>query len=180
MKKMYGQLFVIVLVCAIISTILVQIDFSKSISDARQRSQESFQEARDLTSKDEVNDMEGYGAIFDWFQGGFNKIAEIIMITISILSIIIVITYITLYLIAWSLFSKSESSKKCTASIMLVSVAVGIKAFYVFAAFQMLSNVFIIIATMSEIISIVFTVIMYIINKDKIKEIYNKKEEIEV
>ena len=188
MKDVYKSLFKLIIVCAIITLMFGEIFFLNLIAVTGQISNKTYQEAQDLTaSGEEVNDMAGYGALFDYLGSGFTKIIQIVFIFLSIALFVFVTIYLLLYYIAGRQFKNGESKDKMTISIILVSIALLMKMYFIFkfseiiiTDFNILFNfesILILIPYISEIVSVIFTIIFYFKNSSKIERIYNERIE---
>lgn len=188
MKDVYKSLFKLIIVCAIITLVFGEIFFLNLIAVTGQISNKTYQEAQDLTaSGEEVNDMAGYGALFDYLGSGFTKIIQIVFIFLSIALFVFVTIYLLLYYIAGRQFKNGESKDKMTISIILVSIALLMKMYFIFkfseiiiTDFNILFNfesILILIPYISEIVSVIFTIIFYFKNSSKIERIYNERIE---
>ena len=188
MKDVYKSLFKLIIVCAIITLVFGEIFFLNLIAVTGQISNKTYQEAQDLTaSGEEVNDMAGYGALFDYLGSGFTKIIQIVFIFLSIALFVFVTIYLLLYYIAGRQFKNGESKDKMTISIILVSIALLMKMYFIFkfseiiiTDFNILFNfesILILLPYISEIVSVIFTIIFYFKNSSKIERIYNERIE---
>ena len=192
MGELYKKLFKVILICGIITLVAGEILFFSLIIITGQTSHQAYQEAQDLTaSGKEVNDTAGYGALANYIGSGFMKIIQIFLIFISVGLFISITIYLVLYYIAAKLFKNGESKDKMSGSILLTSIAGFIKLSFIvkisefilqicisdFSILFKWYSILILISYISEIVSIIFTIIFYVKNLDKIKGIYNERIE---
>ena len=192
MGELYKKLFKVILICGIITLIAGEILIFSLIIITGQTSHQAYQEAQDLTaSGKEVNDTAGYGALANYIGSGFMKIIQIFLIFISVGLFLSITIYLVLSYIAAKLFKNGESKDKMSGSILLTSIAGFIKLSFIvkvselilqicISDFSILFNwysILVLISYISEIVSIIFTIIFYVKNLDKIKGIYNERIE---
>lgn len=192
MGELYKKLFKVILICGIITLISGEIFLMYIIGFTGVTSREAFNEAQELTeSGREVNDMTGYGALIDYIGSGLMKIIQILALFFSIGFLISVVVYLILYYISFRLFKNGETKDKMSGSILLISIALFMKISFVLIlskiiiinAIQDITVLFkwpvilVLIPYISEIVSIIFTIIFYIKNLDKIKGIYSERIE---
>lgn len=192
MGELYKKLFKVIFICGIITLIAGEILIINLIITTGQSSNQAYQEVQELTSPGkEINDMAGYAALANYFGSGLFKIFEIFAVFFSIGFFLAVSINLLLYYIASRLFKNGENKDKMSGSILLILIATSIKLYFIFVVsegvinlciknFQVLlswSNILLLIPYISEIVSIIFTIIFYVKNLDKIKGIYNERIE---
>ena len=107
----------------------------------------------------------------------------VIMFVIGFVIAVVIFIYVLLYLISWILFKKNENKSKVITALVLTGISCIIQIVLIYS----LTNSAIssdsiqlpfLIADLSAIISVVFTIIILVLNRSKIKEVYTKKEKL--
>lgn len=179
MKKLYGDILKVVAICAIITFVCVELALVPSIFSAYNAGNSRLNDAKTtMSSSETLNDMQGWGVVYNGVSGTLGKVAAAILLLFCIVSAGAIILYVTLYFISWRLFNKSEDKNKAITSLVLTGIACFIQLVIIFEITKtnMSSfNVSFLIADISEIISVILTLIIVFLNRNKIKEVCSNK-----
>lgn len=174
MKKVYGDILKVVVICAIIAFVCVELALIPSFFSANNAGKSKLNNSKaTISSGEELNDMQGWGVIFDSVSGTLSKVAAAILLLFCIGAAGVIVLYVILYFISWKLFDKSENKNKVITSFVLTGIACIIQIIIIFEITQINMssfNVSFFIADISEIISVVMTLIILFLNRNKIKE----------
>lgn len=168
MKKVYGNILKVVVICAIITLVCIELTFilgellpvSKSgssiINDAKTT----------VSSGEELNDMQGWGIIFDSVGGALLAVAATIVLLFCIITALAIFAYILLYFISWRILKKHENKNSVITSLVLTGIACIIQIVIIFNITEFLTSgasiqLAFLVADISEIISVIFTIIMF-------------------
>lgn len=178
MKKVYGDILKVVVICAIIAFVCVELALIPSFFSANNAGKSKLNNSKaTISSGEELNDMQGWGVIFDSVSGTLSKVAAAILLLFCIGAAGVIVLYVILYFISWKLFDKSENKNKVITSLVLMCIACFIQIIIIFEISQInisSFNLTLFIADISEIISVLLTLIILFLNRSKIKEVCTK------
>lgn len=178
MKKMYGNILKVVIVCAIITLICVELALIPSVFSAYNTGNSRLNDAKTTMSSGEtLNDTQGWGVIYNGVSGTIGKVAAAILLLFCIVAVGAIALYLILYFISWRLFNKSEDKNKVITSLVLTIIAIVIQiviiceisSFFIGKSLTSIEIPFL-VADLSEIISIILTLIILFLNRNTIKE----------
>lgn len=179
MRKLYGDILKVVAICAIITLVCVELALLPSIFSAYSAGNSRLKDAKTtMSSSETLNDMQGWGVVYNSVSGTLGKVAAAILLVFCIVSAGAIVLYMTLYFISWRLFKKSEDKNNAITALVLTGIACVIQIVIIFeiTKINMSSfNVSFLIADISEIISVVLTLIILFLNRNKIKEVCSNK-----
>lgn len=174
MKKLYGDILKVVAICAIITFVCVELALVPSFFSAYNVGNSRLNDAKTtISSSETLNDMQGWGVVYNSVSGTLGKVAAAILLLFCIVSAGAIILYVTLYFISWRLFNKSEDKNKAITVLVLTGIAYFIQLVIIIeiTKINMSSfNVSFLIADISEIISVILTIIILFLNRNKIKK----------
>lgn len=178
MKKVYGDILKVVVICAIIAFVCVELALIPSFFSANNAGKSKLNNSKaTISSGEELNDMQGWGVIFDSVSGTLSKVAAAILLLFCIGAAGVIVLYVILYFISWKLFDKSENKNKVITSLVLTCIACFIQIIIIFEISQINISSFsltLFIADISEIVSVLLTLIILFLNRSKIKEVCTK------
>ncbi len=193
MIKVYSSILKISIVCAIITFLSIELTLvlgvvlpasnSGNTIIKDERITISSKENLSYTQEDEAI-LNGIGEFFSSIGEELHGLAFALLIEIVlIISFIIafaIFVYVLLYFISWRLLKKEENKKKVISSFVLTGIACIIQITIIFFLTKFLTSessiqLPFLIADISEIISVIFTITILVLNKSKIKEICSKK-----
>ena len=184
MKKINKNIFIIAIIFAIISILLVQID----IITITQKLNDGNNEATELMNKydfdGEVKDPEGYAITITKGLGIATQISSSIVLLfltgMNIIFILNIILYLVFYLISWLIVRKKENKSRVIVSIVLNVIAIIIQTIIMYILCNIsigknATDALVIASGIVQAISIISIIILYIFNIKDIKNVLNKK-----
>lgn len=193
MKKIYGNILKVVIICAVITFLGMEFTLFFDVVTSKNNSRNNISKEKVTTSSiQERNEMDDIEKLFDMSGELFYAIGEelnlqglgiVIMFVIGFVIAVVIFIYVLLYLISWILFKKNENKSKVITALVLTGISCIIQIVLIYS----LTNSAIssdsiqlpfLIADLSAIISVVFTIIILVLNRSKIKEVYTKKEKL--
>lgn len=178
MKKIYGDILKIQIVCSIIAFLCIELTlvFEGLLPSNAQRKYMLGYAKDKVLSGETLNDMEGYGVIFNSIGGALHTFACIMMFILCIVVAVTIFIYVFLYFVSWKNFKEKENKDKVISSLVLTSVAFVMQfvIIYYLSKYTLFNDTQILlaflVADISEIISVIFTMIILIFNRKEIKK----------
>lgn len=190
MKKVYGNILKVVIICAVITFLNVELTLFWGMVTPKNNSRNNIAKEKVTTSSiQERNEMDDIETFFDVSGELFYAIGEelnlqglgiVIMLVIGFVIALAIFIYVLLYLISWILFKKNENKSKVITALVLTGIACIIQIVLIYP----LTNYAIsggsiqlpfLVADLSEIISVILTLIILFLNRNKIKEVCGNK-----
>lgn len=182
MKKVYGNILKVVIICTVITFFCVELRFALDIFSIKKNSNNNGIKQENiilnsatintagLGKESEIQDLERLFSVFE--------IPRLIILNFTVVGIIIV--YALLYFISWIIFNKNENKNKVIVALVLTGIASIIQIIFIFYWQQCLIPIggsiklSDLIADISEIISVSLTLIILFLNRSQIKETCTK------